>query len=121
MKLIFTMQERTRITVVGSGYVGMSLSVLLAQHNEVKVLDIDPKHVEKIKNMNSTVADEDIQLFLTEKDLSLDAVLDKQEAYKDADFIIIATPTNYNKDTNKFDTSIVDEVVEDALRFNDHA
>ncbi len=112
------MAERIKITVVGSGYVGMSLSVLLAQHNDVTVLDIDAARVDKINNKQSTVADTEIELFLAEKPLSLTATLDKQVAYEGASFIIVATPTNYDADTNRFDTSSVDAVVEDALSLN---
>jgi len=96
----------------------MSLSVLLAQHNDVTVLDIDATRVAKINNKESTVADPDIELFLTEKSLSLIATLDKQVAYEGASFIIVATPTNYDSNTNRFDTSSVDTVVEDALKLN---
>jgi UDPglucose 6-dehydrogenase len=110
--------ERIKITVVGSGYVGMSLSVLLAQHNDVTVLDIDAARVDKINNKQSTVADTGIELFLAEKSLSLIATLDKQAAYEGASFIIVATPTNYDANTNRFDTSSVDTVVEDALKLN---
>jgi UDPglucose 6-dehydrogenase len=110
--------ERIKITVVGSGYVGMSLSVLLAQHNDVTVLDIDAERVGRINNKQSTVADTEIELFLAEKSLSLSATLDKQAAYEGASFIVVATPTNYDPDTNKFDTSSVDSVVEAALQAN---
>jgi UDPglucose 6-dehydrogenase len=110
--------KKTKITIVGSGYVGMSLSMLLAQHNDVMVLDIDESRVDKINNKQSTIADTEIELFLSEKLLSLTATLDKHEAYRDASFIIVATPTNYNPDTNRFDTSSVDAVVEDALKLN---
>ena len=112
------MAERIKITVVGSGYVGMSLSVLLAQHNDVIVLDIDAERVDRINNKQSTVADDEIDLFLTQKSLSLTATLNNKEAYKDASFIIIATPTNYDLDSNRFDTNSVDQVVEDALKLN---
>ena len=112
------MAERIKITVVGSGYVGMSLSVLLAQHNDVTVLDIDATRVDKINNKQSTVADTEIESFLAEKSLSLIATLDKQAAYEGASFIIVATPTNYDLDTNRFDTSSVDAVVENALKLN---
>ena len=112
------MAERIKVTVVGSGYVGMSLSVLLAQHNDVTVLDIDATRVDKINNKQSTVADTEIELFLAEKSLSLTATLDKQAAYDGASFIIVATPTSYDTDTNRFDTSSVDAVVEDALKLN---
>jgi len=110
--------KKTKITVVGSGYVGMSLSVLLAQHNDVTVLDIDAARVDKINNKQSTFADTGIELFLAEKSLSLIATLDKQAAYEGASFIIVATPTNYDSETNRFDTSSVDAVVEDALKLN---
>jgi len=98
--------------------VGMSLSVLLAQRNDVTVLDIDATRVGKIKNRQSTVADTEIESFLSEKSLSLTATLDKQAAYDGASFIIVATPTNYDSDTNCFDTSSVDAVVENALKLN---
>ena len=104
--------------MVGSGYVGMSLSVLLAQHNNVTVLDIDAERVGRINNKQSTVSDTEIELFLAEKSLSLTATLDKQAAYEGASFIIVATPTNYDANTNRFDTSSVDTVVEDALKLN---
>jgi UDPglucose 6-dehydrogenase len=110
--------EKIKVTVVGSGYVGMSLSVLLAQHNDVTVLDIAVTRVDKINNKQSTVADTEIESFLAEKPLSLTATLDKQVAYKDASFIIVATPTDYDSDINRFDTSSVDAVVEDALTLN---
>ena len=115
------MAKKTKITVVGSGYVGMSLSVLLAQHNDVTVLDIDATRVAKINSKQSTVADTEIELFLAEKSLSLIATLDKQAAYEGASFVIVATPTNYDADTNRFDTSSVDAVVEDALSLNKEA
>ena len=115
------MTERIEVTVVGSGYVGMSLSVLLAQHNDVTVLDIDAERVGRINNKQSTVADTEIELFLAEKSLSLVATLDKQVAYQGASFIIVATPTNYDSETNRFDTSSVDTVVEEALRLNKEA
>ena len=110
-----------KITIVGSGYVGMSLSTLLAQYNDVIVLDIDEDRVNKINNKQSTVVDSEIELFLAKKTLSIKATLDKQAAYKEADFIVIATPTNYNPDTNRFDTSSVDNVVQEALSLNQEA
>ena len=112
---------KTKITVVGSGYVGMSLSVLLAQHNDVTVLDIDVTRTDKINSKQSTVADAEIELFLAEKPLSLTATLDQQDAYESANFIIVATPTNYDTGTNCFDTSSVDAVIEDALSINQRA
>jgi UDPglucose 6-dehydrogenase len=101
--------------VVGSGYVGMSLSVLLAQHNDVTVLDIDSDRVDQVNRRESTVADPDIEAFLKERTLSLTATLDPEEAYSGADFVVVATPTNYDPDINRFDTRAVDEVVGDAL------
>ncbi len=112
------MTERKKITVVGSGYVGMSLSVLFAKCNDVVVLDIDIARIEKINNKKSTVEDIEIESFLAEKPLSLVATLDKEAAYNNASFIVVATPTNYDPKTNCFDTSSVDGVVEDALRLN---
>jgi len=96
----------------------MSLAVLLAQHNDVVVLDVDASRVEKVNNKQSTVADAEIEAFLAEKELSLKATLDKQAAYEGASFVVVATPTNYDPDTNCFDTSSVDGVVKDALELN---
>ena len=115
------MVDTVKITVVGSGYVGLSLAVLLAQHNDVTVLDIDGSQVDKVNSKQSTVVDKEIESFLTKKELSLFATLDKQVAYKDASFIVVATPTNYDPDTNRFDTSSVDSVVDDALSINTKA
>ena len=115
------MKNKTKITVVGSGYVGMSLAVLLAQHNDVVVLDVDPGRVDKINSKQSTVADAEIEAFLIEKQLSLTATLDKQVAYMGASFVVVATPTNYDPDNNRFDTSSVDSVVFDALELNEEA
>ena len=115
------MKNKTKITVVGSGYVGMSLAVLLAQHNNVVVLDVDPARVEKVNNKQSTVSDPEIEEFLVEKELSLTATLDKQAAYNGSNFVVVATPTNYDPDTNRFDTSSVDQVVSDALELNSDA
>lgn len=112
------MAKRIKITVVGSGYVGMSLSVLLAQCNDVIVLDIDASRVDKINNKQSTVADTEIELFLAEKALSLTATLDTNAAYESASFVVVTTPTNYDPHTNRFDTSSVDSVVKDALELN---
>ena len=113
--------NKTKITVVGSGYVGMSLAVLLAQHNDVVVLDVDASRVEKVNNKQSTVADAEIEAFLADKALSLTATLDKQIAYEGASFVVVATPTNYDPDTNRFDTGSVDIVVNDALELNSDA
>ena len=108
-----------KVTVVGSGYVGMSLAVLLAQHNDVTVLDIDADRVDQVNRRESTVADPDIEAFLKERELSLRATLDKQAAYAGASFVVVATPTNYDPGTNQFDTSAVDIVVDEAFAFAD--
>jgi UDPglucose 6-dehydrogenase len=113
--------NKTKITVVGSGYVGMSLAVLLAQYNDVMVLDVDASRVEKVNNKQSTVVDTEIEAFLADKELNLTATLDKQAAYKGASFVVVATPTNYDPDTNRFDTASVDSVVSDALELNTDA
>ncbi len=115
------MTNKTKITVVGSGYVGMSLAVLLSQRNDVVVLDIDPARVEKVNNKKSTVADFEINAFLSKKELSLTATLDKQVAYEGASFVIVATPTSYDPVTKSFNTSSVDSVVSDAIDHNNNA
>jgi|TARA_B110000093_G_C12949963_1_gene402075 UDPglucose 6-dehydrogenase len=115
------LSNKLKITVVGSGYVGMSLSVLLARHSAVTVLDIDPVRVDKINNKLSTVADSEIERFLSQEDLDLKATLDKSAAYLDASYVIVATPTNYDTESNRFDTSQVDCVVKDALELNSAA
>ncbi len=115
------MIKRYKITVVGSGYVGMSLSVLFAQYNDVTILDIDPIKVDLINKRQSTVEDNDIDIFLSKKEVKLEATLDKNEAYHDADFIIVATPTDYNPNTYAFDTNSVDTVVSDAIERNNAA
>ena len=115
------MAKRTKITVVGSGYVGMSLAVLFSQHNDVVVLDIDSERVDKINNKQSPIEDEEIESFLAEGSLSLTATLNKDIAYKSASFIVIATPTNFDPETNYFDTLSVDTVVEDAMTNNHEA
>jgi len=115
------LKKKTEITVVGSGYVGMSLAVLLAQHNEVTVLDVDSSKVDRINKRLSTIDDAEIEKFLAEEMLCLSATLDSHKAYMGAKFVIVATPTNYDPDTNYFDTTSVDEVVKDALVQNSDA
>ncbi|MDB4229105.1 nucleotide sugar dehydrogenase [Paracoccaceae bacterium] len=110
-----------QITVVGSGYVGMSLSVLLAQKNKVTVLDIDQRRVDLINSNLSTIQDKEIDRFFSEKDLSLFATTDKNLAYQNSEFVIVATPTDYDERKNSFDTSAVDSVVRDALALNARA
>ncbi|MFL2726066.1 MAG: nucleotide sugar dehydrogenase [Gammaproteobacteria bacterium] len=115
------MKIKTKITVVGSGYVGMSLSALLSISNKVTILDIDSKRIKKINNRESTVEDNDIKDLLQNKNISIRATDDKEEAYKSADFIIIATPTNYDPKSKHFDTKAVDDVVNDAITHNKNA
>ena len=113
--------KKEKIVIVGSGYVGMSLAVLIAQNHDVVVLDIDSERVDTINKNESTIADREIESFLRVKQLSIKATLNKKEAYKDCRFVIVATPTDYNPVTNKFDTSAVDQVVSDALTINPKA
>lgn len=107
-----------KITVVGIGYVGLSNAVLLAQYNEVVALDIEPKKIELLNQKKSPIADAEIRDFLTNKSLNLKATLNKEEAYKKADYVIIATPTNYCLNTNTFDTSSVEVVIKEVLAIN---
>ncbi len=115
------MTSKLKITIVGSGYVGMSLAVLLAQDNDVCVLDIDQVRVNQINKGESTIADSEIEKFLIEKKLNLIATTDRKQAYAQAQFVIVATPTDYDEINNSFNTSSVDSVVEDALTQNDNA
>lgn len=110
--------KKSKITIVGCGYVGMSLGVLFSQDNEVTMLDIDQSRVDIVNNGHSTVKDQDIEEFLNKKSLFLSATTDESIAYKNKDFIVIATPTDYNPRTNYFDTSSVDKVVEDVIKLN---
>jgi UDPglucose 6-dehydrogenase len=113
--------KKYKIVIVGAGYVGMSLAVLLAQHNDVCVLDVDANRVEKINRGQSTVEDTEIVTFLAEKSLSLSATCNKREAYVDAHFIVVATPTDYDDETHQFNTCSVDSVVAYAIEFNRQA
>jgi len=110
-----------KITVVGLGYVGLSLAVLLSQHNEVLALDVVKEKVDMINNKKSPITDKEIQDYLNTKDLNLTATTDKQKAYKDAEYIIIATPTDYDTERNYFDTSSVEGVIKDVLEINPKA
>ena len=113
-----------KIAVAGTGYVGLSLAVLLSQHNEVTAVDIIPEKVDKINNWQSPIQDEYIERYLSEHEergLSLHATTDGDAAYSSADFIIIAAPTNYDPKQNFFDTSAVKSVIEQVLKVNDHA
>ncbi|WP_298881483.1 nucleotide sugar dehydrogenase [uncultured Phascolarctobacterium sp.] len=110
-----------KIAVAGTGYVGLSLATLLAQHNEVKAVDIIPEKVELINNKKSPIQDDYIEKYLAEKDLNLVATLDAEMAYKDAEFVIIAAPTNYDSKKNFFDTSAVETVIKLVMQYNPNA
>ena len=105
----------TKIAVAGTGYVGLSLATLLAQKNEVVALDVIPEKVEKINNRISPIQDDYIEKYFREKELNLKATLDYKEAFKDARFVIISTPTNYDEKTHYFDTSSVEDVIEKVI------
>ncbi len=113
--------EKYKIAVAGTGYVGLSLAVLLAQNNRVTAVDILPEKVEKINNRISPIQDKEIEEYFAEKDLDLTATLDGESAYADADFVIIAAPTNYDPQKNFFDCSAVEAVIELVLRSSDRA
>lgn len=110
-----------KIAVAGTGYVGLSIATLLSQHHEVMAVDIVPEKVEKINNKISPIQDEYIEQYLAEKDLNLTATLDAEAAYKDADFVVIAAPTNYDSKKNFFDTSAVESVIELIIKYNPDA
>ena len=110
-----------KIAVAGTGYVGLSIATLLAQHHEVMAVDIVPEKVEKINNKISPIQDEYIEQYLAELDLNLTATLDAEAAYKDADFVVIAAPTNYDSKKNFFDTSAVESVIELVIKYNPDA
>ena len=110
-----------KIAVAGTGYVGLSIATLLSQNNEVKAIDIIKEKVDLINNRKSPIQDEYIEKYLEEKELNLKATLDPEEAYKDADFVVIAAPTNYDSKKNFFDTSAVEAVIELVLKYNPNA
>ena len=109
------------IAVAGTGYVGLSIATLLAQHNHVTAVDIIPEKVDMINSRKSPIQDEYIEKYLAEKELNLTATLDGESAYKDADFVVIATPTNYDSKKNYFDISAVDEVIKLVMQVNPNA
>lgn len=109
-----------KITIAGTGYVGLSNAILLSQHNEVTAVDLIPEKVDLINSKKSPIVDPEISQYLTEKTLNLTATTDGASAYRDADYVIVATPTNYDTETNYFDTSSVESVIEQVLSLNDH-
>lgn len=116
-----TPSKQYKIAVAGTGYVGMSIATLLAQHNQVVAIDILPEKVELINRRESPVQDEYIEKYLKEEDLDITATLDAEEAYSGADFIVIAAPTNYDSKKNFFDTSAVEAVIQLAAQYNANA
>ena len=110
-----------KIAVAGTGYVGLSIATLLSQHHQVTAVDVIPEKVEKLNNRISPIQDEYIEKYLAEKKLNLTATLDGRAAYKDADFVVIAAPTNYDSAKNYFDTSHVEEVIDLVLEVNPDA
>ena len=110
-----------KIAVAGTGYVGLSLAVLLAQHHQVTAVDIVPEKVELINNKKSPIQDDYIEKYLAEKELNLTSTLDAKEAYSDADFVVIAAPTNYDSKKNFFDTSAVEAVIKLVIEYNPEA
>ena len=110
-----------KIAVAGTGYVGLSIATLLSQHHEVMAVDIIPEKVDLINHKKSPIQDEYIEKYLAEKDLNLTATLDAEAAYKDADFVVIAAPTNYDSKKNFFDTSAVEAVIKLVIQYNPDA
>lgn len=117
----YRMDKKYTIAVAGTGYVGLSIATLLAQHHKVMAVDIVPEKVELINQRKSPIQDDYIEKYLSEKDLDLTATLDAKEAYTDADFVVIAAPTNYDSNTQHFDISAVENVIELVMKYNPDA
>ena len=117
----YIVNKQYKIAVAGTGYVGLSIATLLSQHHEVVAIDIVPEKVDLINNKKSPIQDDYIEEYLASHKLNLKATLDAEMAYKDADFVVIAAPTNYDSQRNFFDTSAVEAVIEQVLRFNPNA
>lgn len=115
------MKSKIKIAVAGTGYVGLSIATLLSQHHEVVAVDVIKEKVDLINNKQSPIQDDYIEKYLAEKELHLTATLDGEKAYRDADFVVIATPTNYDSMRNYFDTTHVEEVIEQVMRVNSKA
>lgn len=115
------MDENIKIAVAGTGYVGLSIATLLSQHHQVTAVDVIPEKVDLINQRKSPIQDDYIEKYLAEKDLKLTATLDGAKAYSDADFVVIAAPTNYDPVKNYFDTTHVEEVIELVRSVNPHA
>lgn len=120
-KMSYIVNKQYKIAVAGTGYVGLSIATLLSQHHEVVAIDIVPEKVDLINNKKSPIQDDYIEEYLASHKLNLKATLDAEMAYKDADFVVIAAPTNYDSQRNFFDTSAVEAVIEQVLRFNPNA
>ena len=112
---------KTKIAVAGTGYVGLSIAVLLSQHNKVYAVDIVPEKVDMINQKKSPIQDDYIQKYLEEKDLDLTATMDAKEAYENAEFVVVAAPTNYDSRKNYFDTSAVEKVIDTVMEYNPNA
>ena len=110
-----------KIAIAGTGYVGLSIATLLAQHNQVTAVDIVPEKVELINQKKSPIQDDYIEEYLAHKDLNLTATLDAEAAYKEAAFVVIAAPTNYDSSTQHFDTSAVENVIDLVMKYNPNA
>ena len=110
-----------RVAIAGTGYVGLSIAVLLAQHNEVVAVDVIEEKIELINQKKSPIQDEYIEKYLKEKDLQLIATTDSKNAYKEAEFVVIAAPTNYDSKKNYFDTSVVENVIQEVIKYNPNA